>query len=793
MINASTSEYYFITPTSTHLMLVPSLNCPASCSYCFGPHEGQEIMSLDIIHDVISWQKNLGTDRLEITFHGGEPLLAGADFYKQAFPLLSEGLKHRSIRFGMQSNLWLLTDELCQILSKYRVSLGTSLDGPESITDAQRGTGYYQKTMAGIRLAQQYGIDMGCICTFTKESTARYEEIFSFFLNEELPFSIHAAVPSIKGIASEPWIVTPDSYGELLKNLLNLYLNHLDSIRIRSLDSLCRSVSAGHGGICTFSDCLGKYLAVGPDGFIYPCQRFCGMSEYRIGDVRDCPSMERLQQSTVWNQFSERQKKIDQECSECAHLKYCRGGCPYNSLVGGNGSLKDPYCDSYQAIYQYITDKALEEVFSDTNMEAVITHADESKGLLREGKLLSLMRRGSHPSEINQNARRIIAAYLLGKTNSPEKAAHEFCSLGLSKNLERTKSAFERMYHDLTGPVTGLNNLYLHVTFACNLQCTHCYADAQQDTDISYPIQNLVNISKDAVDLGFRHLVITGGEPLIHPQRIEMLDLLSSLRLEVKPLLTVLRTNLAMPLDDEILKKISFSTDEVVVSIDGDQATHDNRRGIGSYDLTVSNLRRLITIGGSTSISIATVLPAREIHGKPGKSVKKLANELGIKRIRFRPVLPLGRAQKLNITQEYIHENIDSKDIIGNGFSPAKSCGIGQNLYVKPDNRAFPCYAWQGEGLCLGSLAADGLNGIISSERFLDLSGYTVNTNEQCKECALRYICGGACRAWNWKSGLSAGLDAGPVNCEMLRMKAESLLKAAREYLKIEGENNGIF
>jgi dihydrolipoamide dehydrogenase len=54
---------------------------------------------------------------------------------------------------------------------------------------------------------------------------------------------------------------------------------------------MARSVSAGRCGICTFGECLGGYLAVGPDGAIYPCQRFAGMPEFAIGDVAGQPML----------------------------------------------------------------------------------------------------------------------------------------------------------------------------------------------------------------------------------------------------------------------------------------------------------------------------------------------------------------------------------------------------------------------------------------------------------------------------------------------------------------------
>ena len=114
-----------------HLMLVPSLACPASCRYCFGPHMGAQTMSRRILEAVVRWQKNLNASGpLEITFHGGEPLVPGSPFYREALPLLKEGLAPRRVRFAMQSNLWLLNDELCELFREYRVSVGTSLDDP---------------------------------------------------------------------------------------------------------------------------------------------------------------------------------------------------------------------------------------------------------------------------------------------------------------------------------------------------------------------------------------------------------------------------------------------------------------------------------------------------------------------------------------------------------------------------------------------------------------------------------------------------------------------------------------
>lgn len=763
-------------------------------------------MDRDTLQAVARWQRQSdGDEALEIAFHGGEPLVPGISFYHTALPLLREGLAPRSVRFAIQSNLWLLTDELCQLFQEFGLSLGTSLDGPQAINDAQRGPGYFRRTMAGIERARRHGLDVGCICTFTAQSALRAQEVLQFFIREGLNISLHAALPSIRTPAPNRWTLSPAAHGKLLVEVLDLYLENLSRIRISTLDSLCRSVSAGRGVICTFGDCLGDYLAVGPQGEITPCQRFAGKPEYAMGHVRETPVTEEVASSPVWCAFREREERVDEVCGECAYVTFCRGGCPYNALAaesvssgrrGAKLPVRDPHCEAYQRIFAAITDRALDEVFSEENLEEVVERPDPAAGLLRRGKVLSLMRDGPHPYETAQHARRILAGVALGATGSPAEATHKFDQLGLLTNRQRTEQGMEALHKRLMAPASGrdrrLNNLYLHVTFACPLRCSHCYARAGGPLGPSMAVTDVVRASRQAAELGFRHSVITGGEPLVHPQRKELLEALRAARGEIKPHLTVLRTSLSLPLDEELLQRIGYSTDQVVVSVDGDATTHDARRGAGSYELVVSNLRRLVETELDTDLSLATVLPLRLANSEPGNAVRELARELGIRRTRFRPVLPLGRAidQEPDVVPETLWGHVDPAEMVAYGFAPVSSCGLGQNLYVEPDGRAYPCYAWHGEPWLLGSIVGEGgLPALVESAGFRALARHTVDTNRRCQHCPLRYLCGGACRAWSrLPEERQTDLDAPPLDCMALHRRARSLLVSALGHLGIEEE-----
>ena len=83
--------------------------------------------------------RRVGSDRIKIAFHGGEPLAAGHDFFRFFLGRLAETFSGRKMDIGLQSNLGLLDDGFCDLFEKHEVSIGTSLDGPENVNDGQRG------------------------------------------------------------------------------------------------------------------------------------------------------------------------------------------------------------------------------------------------------------------------------------------------------------------------------------------------------------------------------------------------------------------------------------------------------------------------------------------------------------------------------------------------------------------------------------------------------------------------------------------------------------------------------
>jgi radical SAM protein with 4Fe4S-binding SPASM domain len=112
----------------------------------------------------------------------------------------------------------------------------------------------------------------------------------------------------------------------------------------------------------------------------------------------------------------------------------------------------------------------------------------------------------------------------------------------------------------------------------------------------------------------------------------------------------------------------------------------------------------------------------------------------------------------------------------------ATTCGLGMNLYIGPGGECFPCYALTGAVHALGNALEDGLTTVLArNDAYRRVS---VDSNEKCSTCTLRYLCGGFCRAW----GCAPDPDSPPTDCKLLHERAKTLLESAISALEISAE-----
>ncbi len=702
------------------IFLCPSsLPCPAHCYYCFAHKNfNGEVMSRQTLNKALKMiDEELLTqgESFRICFHGStEPLTAGVEWFKHALPAIKEKFGQR-VSFSLQSNVWLVNDEFAELFRKFKVSVSTSLDGTPAICDDQRGPGYYEKTMKGIAKLREHGVPVGgYICTVTAQNADKGKLIY-----QVSPFDnyvLHGAVDALY-CAKSRLSVSPEQMERLFMDTYLAYKENLSQPnpehckRVSTIDQMVKACLQDKSQLCTFGNCLGNFLAIDADGEIYNCTRFVGQRYFSLGNVND-------KDDKIFTDGYYHLKycadKMEKSCHDCPHFKYCNGGCLYNALTAKE--TKDPYCPAYKAMFERIALDLGNDI------------AAELRGDTETPKPLLIMAgEKPHPLDITRDRELLLKYIALGKTDKQCAPVDKY-------------------------PEENLNTLYVSVTNKCPLKCAHCYADSGNKAEPSLTVKKYIEIIKDAAGK-FRKVVITGGEPLAYSGFQKLCEKLRDV--DMKGTRLVLRTSLGFEVSVFDILEINATFDEIMVSIDGTEENHDNRRGEGTYKDAVKNIKSL----RAEKTGLTAVLYEDDKKEENEKAVYELAEKLGIRKVRIKPVLPIGRGEGAPQTKYTFCP--EEENCISRGFRPKFSCGLGQNLYVKGE-KAYPCYAWCDEDKALGDLRHERLRDILKKGELYEYCKHTVDTNEKCKTCEVRYICGGICKAYYTNKD---DVDSGDFDC----------------------------
>ena len=316
-----------------------------------------------------------------------------------------------------------------------------------------------------------------------------------------------------------------------------------------------------------------------------------------------------------------------------------------------------------------------------------------------------------------------------------------------------------------------LGKFYLYPTFRCPLRCPYCYAEGgERETEELSPGQ-LIRITEEAVQAGYRTVVLVGGEPLVYPGFREYLSGLETM--DKKGCRFVLRTSFAFPIKEDFMSRLCKVFEEICVSLDGNEETNDLSRGKGSFAKTLANIDFALQLGGHVSIS--AVLSEEDAKAGPGNDLLEICRERGIKKLVMNNAIPMGRAKR-SACSPYYEWRSDRPAKLPDRIEPTFSCGLGRSLYVQPDGKAYPCYAWCEDHHLLGDLSKESLADVLGRKELLGILNTGVDTNEKCSHCDVRYFCGGKCKIWVRNK---TNINSGEFDCEKTR---EGILRMLQAY-----------
>lgn len=169
----------------------------------------------------------------------------------------------------------------------------------------------------------------------------------------------------------------------------------------------------------------------------------------------------------------------------------------------------------------------------------------------------------------------------------------------------------------IKSPVPSLRYLELQITNRCNLKCKHCFVYGKKYSELS--VTQIRNILKEFEEIQGLRVMISGGEPLIHSSFEEINEMLPDFFMR-----KVLFTN-GLLFNKQIFKKLHV--DEIQISIDGLETSHDLLRGKGTYKNTFKALKDALDCG--FEVSVSTMVHAGNL--KDFQKMEKLFKSMGVK------------------------------------------------------------------------------------------------------------------------------------------------------------------
>jgi len=219
--------------------------------------------------------------------------------------------------------------------------------------------------------------------------------------------------------------------------------------------------------------------------------------------------------------------------------------------------------------------------------------------------------------ELGEEAYQFLLKCSQGECVSVKKEDEEFIQYCLSENLiVPSETPIKRNVIPYPSPIPSLRYLEFQITDRCNLRCRHCYIGEGLHQDL--PVEKILRVLQEFEEIQGLRLLLSGGEPLLHPHFWEINEILREY-----PFRSVLLSNGTF-INKAAAEK--FRVHEVQVSLDGMKEGHESIRGEGAFEKTLQAIDHLLE--ANIRVSVATM-----IHRKNLQEFDELASLIQSKNI----------------------------------------------------------------------------------------------------------------------------------------------------------------
>ena len=339
-----------------------STQCNYRCSYCVYADIDKDqaakckgIMTEETTANLIRIAVDApDAEELTFAFQGGEPTLAGIDYFYFFATLVSMFKKpHQSIVYTMQTNGSNLDDEWCAYLKELNFLVGISLDGYQELHDQHRVStqdeGTFNQAIRAIQLLRKYEIDFNILTVINKDVANHAAELYEFYRRNNFEYIQLLPCLAEKEGEIDPFSLTPSLFATFYNELFDQWCIDYSAGIYRSIAVFDNAIALFSGIIplqCGILGFCSPQFIVETDGSVSPCD-FHVENEVTIGNVNE-HSLLQLLKNEMMETFLHEPKRMSKLCETCPFATMCNGNCKRQNIA----YFDDTLC-GYQEFLKY--------------------------------------------------------------------------------------------------------------------------------------------------------------------------------------------------------------------------------------------------------------------------------------------------------------------------------------------------------------------------------------------------------------------------------------------------------
>jgi uncharacterized protein len=340
--------------------------CNLDCAYCYYTSKPDELypettefmMSDEVLEAYTAQYLAAAGDHVDFGWQGGEPTLAGLDFFRKAVELQKRYARPgQVIANALQTNGTLLDEPWCDFLAEHNFLVGLSLDGPAQWHDAFRtdhaGQGTFHRAWAALERMQARGVEYNVLVTLNSSNAPHVGDIYRYFTNRGIRYL--QFIPILERTADgEPtdFSVRPEQFSRFMLDVFELWAaRDVGRVSERMIDNVLHSLIYGHASMCCFAQRCANAHVLEFNGDLYVCDHFV-YKQWKVGNILERPLAELVSDEKL-DEFARLKTDLPRVCTECEFLPLCRGGCPKHHVpIGTDPERVNYFCQGYKRFFR---------------------------------------------------------------------------------------------------------------------------------------------------------------------------------------------------------------------------------------------------------------------------------------------------------------------------------------------------------------------------------------------------------------------------------------------------------